>query len=139
MSELKTKPTGASVEAFLAGVSNEHRQRDARVVLETMTRITGFEPAMWGSSIVGFGSYQYKNVSGRKGEFFLTGLSPRKQALTIYIMPGFDRYPRLMERLGKHKTGRSCLYVNKLDDIDLETLEELIAQSVDFMRERYDV
>ena len=139
MAELKTKPTDASVEAFIDGVAHERRRSDARRVLEIMTRITGCEPVMWGPSIVGFGSYRYQNVSGRGGEFFLTGFSPRKQALTIYIMPGFDGYPKLMEQLGKHKTGRSCLYINKLDDIDLDTLETLITESVDFMKQRYDV
>ncbi len=139
MAELKTRQSGASVEAFLEAVANETRRRDAAVVNQLMQRITGEPPKMWGPSIVGFGRYHYRNASGREGDWFLTGFSPRKQALTLYIMPGFSQYDALMRRLGKHKTGRSCLYVNKLADVDLPTLEELIRLSVAYMREKYAV
>ena len=139
MAEMKTRPTDVSVEAFLDGVDHERRRRDARVVHDMMRRITGYEPKMWGPSIVGFGSYHYKYESGREGDLCLTGFSPRKSALTIYIMPGFSQYDDLLGKLGKHKTGKSCLYVNKLDDIDLDVLEELIRLSVDFMKQKYDV
>ena len=139
MAALKTKPTGAKVEDFLAGVPDERRRTDAGVMQEIMARITACPPVMWGPSIVGFGSYRYENVSGRGGEFFLTGFSPRKTALTLYIMPGFDDYADLMAKLGKHKTGRSCLYIKRLEDVDLPTLEELIRRSVEWMRQKYGV
>ena len=137
MAELKTKPTDASVADFLASVAHERRRRDALLVCDMMARITGLEPVMWGPSIVGYGSYRYETGSGHKGEFFLTGFSPRKQALTVYVMLGFEDYPELMARLGKVKTGRSCLYINKLDDVDLATLEELIRRSYNHMKEKY--
>ncbi|MGI9384131.1 MAG: DUF1801 domain-containing protein [Methyloligellaceae bacterium] len=137
MAELKTRATDASVEAFLDGIDHDRKRRDACVINDMMRRITGYEPKMWGPSIVGFGSYHYKYESGREGDYLLTGFSPRKSALTIYIMPGFSQYHDLMGKLGKHKTGKSCLYVNKLDDIDLATLEELIQLSVDFMKQKY--
>jgi len=139
MAELKTKETDASVGEFLGGVENERRRTDALVVKEIMERVTGWEPKMWGPSIVGFGSYHYKYDSGREGDFLVTGFSPRKQALTVYIMPGFSGFEALMKRLGKHKTGRSCLYINKLDDVDQDVLEELIRGGVEFMRKKYGV
>ncbi len=129
MGELKTKRNEQSVEAFIDGVDSE-RQPDCRTILKLMQEITGEKPAMWGPSIVGFGSYHYKYASGREGDWFLTGFSPRKQNLTLYIMPGFAVYAELMSKLGKYKTGKSCLYIKKLDDVDLSTLRELIGQSV---------
>ena len=139
MAERKTQETHASVDAFLDGVVHHKRRRDGLVVRDLMRRVTGFEPRMWGPSIVGFGRYHYTYDSGREGDFFLTGFSPRKQALTVYIMPGFSGYEDLMARLGKHKTGRSCLYINKLEDVDLEVLEDLVRRSVEFMKKKYDV
>ena len=139
MAELKTKETSASVDAFLAAVENERRRRDALVVKEIMERVTGWQPKMWGPSIVGFGRYHYKYDSGREGDYLVTGFSPRKKSLTVYIMPGFSGFPELMERLGKYKTSVSCLYINKLEDVDLGVLEELIRGGVDTMRERYSV
>lgn len=133
----KTRPTGAGVDTFLDAVENERRREDARTVKAMMERITGWEPRMWGPSIVGFGEYHYRYESGREGDFLITGFSPRKKALTIYIMPGFARYDALMARLGKFKTGRSCLYINKLDDVDLSVLEKLIASSVQYMVGKY--
>lgn len=138
MSTLKTQRTNASVADYLAGVTPDHRRRDATTVLEMMRRLTGEEPKMWGSSLVGFGSYRYRYKSGKEGEWFLTGLSPRKQALTIYIMPGFSEFDRLMQRLGKFTTGRSCLYIKKLEDIDTGVLETLIERSVAMMKARYE-
>lgn len=137
MAELKTKKNDASVEGFLTGVENERRREDSFVVLEMMKRITGEEPTMWGSSIVGFGSYHYRYASGREGNWPRIGFSPRKQSLTLYIMPGFSSYDDLLSRLGKHRTGKSCLYVNKLADVDTDVLEELIRGSLDTMREMY--
>ena len=139
MAEMKTQETDASVDAFLDGVAHDKRRCDSLVVRDMMRRVTGCEPRMWGPSIVGFGRYHYTYDSGREGDFFLTGFSPRKQALTVYIMPGFSGYEGLMARLGKHKTGRSCLYINKLEDVDLEVLEDLMRRSVEFMKKKYDV
>ena len=124
---------------FLDAVEPDRRKRDGRILCDLMNRVTGFEPKMWGPSIVGFGRYHYKYDSGREGEFFLTGFSPRKSALSVYIMPGFSEYSDLMDKLGKHKTGRACLYINKLDDVDLGTLEELVRRSVEDMKTRYNV
>jgi hypothetical protein len=134
---LKTQPTDASVEAFIDTVEDEGRRQDCRTVLEIMTRVTGEAANMWGDSIVGLGSYRYRYASGREGDWFLVGFAPRKRDLTLYIMPGFDRYGELMEALGKHKTGRSCLYIKRLADIDLRVLEQLVEASVRYMRETY--
>jgi hypothetical protein len=100
-----------------------------------MREVTGVEPVMWGDSIIGFGKYRYKYASGREAEWFLTGFAPRKQSLTLYIMSGFDEYDNLLDQLGKHSTGKSCLYVKKLDDIDMDVLRDLVEQSVDHMIE----
>jgi hypothetical protein len=137
MAELKTKPTSTSVAAFLEAIDNPSRADDARTIKALMERLTGEKPKMWGPSIVGFGNYHYKYDSGHEGDFFITGFSPRKKALTLYIMPGFGRYDGLMARLGKYKTGKSCLYINKLSDVDMDVLEELIASSYAWMRENY--
>lgn len=137
MAELKTRPTDESVTRFLDSIENEPKRRDAYAILELMREVTGEEPQMWGDSIIGFGSYHYKYASGREGDWFLTGFSPRVQNLTLYIMSGFDAYDNLLSKLGKHKTGKSCLYVNKLADIDKETLKELISESVVHMKATY--
>ena len=139
MAEMKTVENDASVDAFIDGVENERRRADSRVVHEIMARVTGEPARMWGTSIVGFGRYHYKYDSGREGDMCITGYSPRKTALTLYIMPGFSAYDGLMKKLGKHKTGKSCLYVNKIEDVDLGVLEELIRLSVDHMRAKYPV
>ncbi|HYJ88215.1 MAG TPA: DUF1801 domain-containing protein [Pyrinomonadaceae bacterium] len=130
MAELKTKPTDESVTAFLNKVSDEVRRDDCFAVLEIMKDVTGEEPKMWGPSIVGFGRYHYKYESGREGEWMITGFSPRKGDLTLYIMPGFEAFPDLMKRLGKFKTGKSCLYIKKLEDVDRGVLRQLVKQSV---------
>ncbi len=139
MAENKTKPTKARVGDFLDTVDNPRRRADARKVLAMMRRATGKRATMWGSSIVGFGKYRYKYESGREGEFMLTGLSPRKQNLVVYIIPGFEPFKTSMDKLGKYKTGRSCLYINKLEDVDEKVLEKLIKDSVKMMRKRYNV
>lgn len=132
MNEPKTRPTDVSVDDFLSGV-DEQRRQDCYTVLELMKSATGAEPVMWGSSIVGFGRYKYRYESGREGEWPATGFSPRKNDLTLYLMPGFDRYEDLMVKLGKHKTGKSCLYLKRLSDVDLSVLRELIEASVEAM------
>ena len=137
MAELKTKPNDASVEAFLDSIENQKRRQDCRKVVALMREITGEPAKMWGNSIIGFGTYHYKYDSGRDGDWFLTGCSPRKQSLTLYIMAGFGKYDELMGKLGKYKTGKSCLYINKLEDVDLEVLKELIALSVEYISRRY--
>lgn len=137
MADLKTKKNQASVQQFLASVENEKRRKDAQVVLKLMREITGEKPAMWGPSIVGFGSYHYRYESGREGDWMLTGFSPRKQALTLYIMDGFDGHDHLMSKLGKYKTGKSCLYVKSLEDVDMDVLRELVTESVAYMRRTY--
>lgn len=138
MAELKTKPNDASVEDFLNSVEHEKRRRDAFEVLKIMQDITGQPPRMWGGSIVGFGSYHYKTSSGQEGDWPITGFSPRKQSLTLYIMPGFDRYEELMTQLGKYKTGKSCLYINKLEDVNQDVLKTLIRESYELMDEKYN-
>lgn len=137
MAELKTQENDASVEAFLASVDHDKRREDSFAMLALMKEVTGEEPRMWGTSIVGFGHYHYKYKSGREGEWFLTGFSPRKQNLTLYIMSGFDDYDALLARLGKYKTGKSCLYVKRLDDVDEGVLQQLIDESVQHMRNIY--
>ena len=129
MAELKTQKNNRNVNDFLAGIEDEKKQRDSQTLLELMQEVTGEEPAMWGDSIIGFGGYHYRYASGREGDWFLTGFSPRKQNLTVYIMAGFEAYDGLMQKLGKYKTGKSCLYIKKIEDIDQEVLRELVRQS----------
>ena len=137
MSDPKTRPTTASVDAFIDAVDDERRRADCRVVAGLMAQITGAEGVMWGSSIVGFGTYHYRYASGREGDFFEAGFSPRKRALTIYVMAGFSEYDDLLARLGKHTTGKSCLYVKRLADVDLDVLREILTRSVAFIRAKY--
>jgi hypothetical protein len=127
---LKTAQTDQSVEEFLNGISDEKKRQDCYTLLRLMKQVTRAKPKMWGSSIVGLGRYHYKYASGREGDWFLTGFSPRKQNLTLYIMPGFERYGELLNRLGKYKTGKACLYINKIEDVDLSALRELVKESV---------
>lgn len=132
--ENKTQPVeDADVKAFLEAVEDERKRQDAYTVLQLMGDITDEKPVMWGSSIVGFGHHHYKYESGREGDTFLVGFSPRKQNLTLYIGGGFDQYQPLMDTLGKYKTGKGCLYIKKLDDVDQETLKTLIKQSSEYM------
>lgn len=134
----KTVATDQSVRQFIDSVDNEVKRNDSLTLLDMMADITDRPPVMWGSSLIGFGTYHYKYASGREGDFFLTGFSPRKQALTIYIMPGFSDYEELLGNLGKYKTGKSCLYVKKLEDVDPDLLRELISKSVAYMRDNYE-
>ncbi len=134
MTELKTKPTIKSVEQFLKKVENPTKKEDSFKILELMKEVTNEEPIMWGESIVGFGSYHYKYASGREGDWPLVGFSPRKQNLTLYIMSGFDKYEEILENLGKFKTGKSCLYINKLKDVNMRSLKELLSESVKHMK-----
>jgi len=130
MAELKTKPTNASVKDFLNQIPDEERRKDCFAVAKMMEEITGSKPKMWGASIVGFGSYHYKGASGREGDWMITGFSPRKKDLTLYIMMGFEKHPELMKQLGKHSTGKSCLYIKRLSDIHTPTLKKLIKSSI---------
>jgi hypothetical protein len=137
MATQKTRETAASVEEFLNGIENRTRREDGLAMLELMREVTGEQARMWGSSIVGFGSYHYVYESGHEGDAMLTGFSPRKQNLAIYVMPGFSAYDSLLDKLGKHKTGKSCLYINKLADVDLKVLRTLLRRSVQVMRKKY--
>ena len=133
MAKLKTQKTNASVTAFLKSVADDERRKDCQTLVRIMKAAVGTPPKMWGTSIVGFGHYHYKYASGRENDWFLAGFSPRKQDLTLYIMAGFDRYDALMSKLGKHKTGKSCLYIKRLADVDVAVLQELISASVKHM------
>lgn len=138
MAELKTKQNEENVLDFLHSVENEQRREDCNALLKLFTEVTNEPPKMWGQSIVGFGSYHYKYDSGREGDWFLTGFSPRKQNLTIYITAGFENYDEIMNELGKYKTGSSCLYIKRLSDIDTDKLKTLIEKSVSYMKKRYE-
>lgn len=139
-SENKTKATKVDPADFIAAVEPEKKREDAKTLLDFFNRVTGLKPIMWGPSIIGYGRYHYKYETGREGEFMITGFSPRKANLTVYIMPGY-RYgemPDKLARLGKHKLGKSCLYINKLADVDMDVLEEIVVDGIDYMREKYE-
>lgn len=133
MAEPKTKPTQASVKEFLNQVPDKERREDCFAVAKIMEEITGEKPKMWGPSIVGFGTYHYKYASGREGDWPVAAFSPRKKDLTVYLMPGFDNRTELMQKLGKHSTGKSCLYIKRLSDIHLPTLKKLIKVSLKYL------
>lgn len=135
MTELKTQKNDASVTAFLNSIEDEKKRQDSFTILALMKEVTGSDPVMWGTSIIGFGHYHYKYASGRENDWMLTGFSPRKQNLTLYIMSGFDQYGELLSKLGKHTTGKGCLYIKKLEHIDLDVLRELVKHSVEHMSE----
>ena len=137
MSDMKTVETDVDPAAFLAQVENRGRAEDTAEVVEMMTRITGYSPRMWGDSIIGFGRYDYTRKDGSAHSFFRTGVSPRKQNLTVYIMPGFSAYSEILARLGPHKHSSSCLYLGRLKTVDGAVLEELIRASVAEMDRRY--
>ncbi|NVM36245.1 MAG: DUF1801 domain-containing protein [Candidatus Lokiarchaeota archaeon] len=137
MTELKTKPTNKKVKEFLNQVENPRRRDDSFKILKLMQEVTNEEPIMWGDSIVGFGSYHYNYASGREVDWLAIGFSPRNQALTVYIMDGFEKYTELLGKLGKYKTGKSCLYINKLEDVNLSVLKELVIESVKYVRKNY--
>ncbi len=134
---MKTKPTKADASAFIEAVDHQGRREDSKVVLEMMQRLSGHEPRMWGPSIIGFGSYHYKYDSGRKGDMCRIGFSPRKSSLVLYIIPGFSKVEGLLNRLGKHKLGKSCLYIGRLSSVDMVVLEEIIVQALAYMDEKY--
>lgn len=137
MAEPKTKPTRASVAAFLKTVEPPERRKQRQALVALLKKVTGEAPRMWGTSIVGFGTYRYVYASGREGDWPLAAFSPRKQNLTVYVMEGFDASPDLMTKLGKFTTGKSCLYVKTLEDVDLKVLEQLVARSVEATKKRY--
>ena len=132
MAENKTKPRKASVKKFIAGVDNKRRQADAHVLLEMFSEVTGLEPVMWGPSIIGYGEYHYKYDSGREGDFMAIGFSPRKASLSVYVGKKFDGADELYGKLGKHKRSKACLYINKLDDVDLDVLREILKRDFEW-------
>lgn len=136
MAENKTKPMDASVERYLASIADADRRRDCQALARLMSRVTKQKPKMWGSSIVGFGAYHYKYATGREGDSSLTGFSSRKQAITIYLAPYMPQ-TKAFARLGKHKMGKGCLYIRKLDDVDMQVLEQIIRDSLRELKRRY--
>lgn len=138
MADLKTTQNSRSVKHFLDGVVDEQKRKDCFTLLAMMKQITKKQPRMWGPSIVGFGKYQYKYASGHEGDCFLTGFSPRKESLTIYIMAGFERFKPLMKKLGKCKSSKSCLYIKRVEDVHHDVLKELIGQSAKYISKKYN-
>lgn len=139
MSQNKTVPTGADVSTFLKSVEPHRRREDALALNAMFQRVTGFQPQIWGTSIVGYGRYHYRYDSGRDGDFLATGFSPRKSRLVLYIMPGYADFGALLTRLGKHQLGKSCLYLNKLADVDPDVLARLIRAGMDDLATRWDI
>lgn len=137
MADLKTKKTNDSVSEYLNSIKDEQRKNDCFQIYELMKSITGSDGKMWGNSIIGFGDYHYKYDSGREGDWFMTGFANRKQSITLYIMAGFARYEKLLSKLGKYKTGISCLYIKKLSDIDENILKEMIISSNELIERKY--
>ena len=137
MAKMKTTPTQASVDAYINAVEDAQKRADCRAVAAMMAEVTGAPARMWGPSIVGFGSYYYRYASGREGDFMETGFAARKRAITLYIMAGFSEYGDLLAKLGKHDTGKSCLYVKRLADVDQSVLREMVERSVAWIRARY--
>ena len=137
MKKNKTQPTNQSALDFINSVENETRKKDSLAMLQLIGDITGCKPKMWGGSIIGFGDYHYKYESAREGDFFKAGFSPRKQALTIYLMAGFKEYDALLQKLGKHKIGKSCLYIKSLDQVNKDILKQMITLSYQNMQEKY--
>lgn len=139
MADNKTTATGADVAAYLADVTPDRRRDDAQLLDQIFRKVTGWQPRMWGPSIIGYGQYHYVYDSGREGDFLATGFAPRKANLVVYIMPGYTDFSEILGRLGKHKIGKSCLYINKLADIDEAVLEELIRAGLDDLATRWPV
>ncbi len=137
MAENKTKQTKASVESFINKIKDETVRNDCYSIIKIMKSITKEEPRMWGPSVIGFGSYHYKYASGREGDMCIAGFSPRKQNLTIYLMPGFEAQQSLLKKLGKYKTSKVCLYIKSLEDVDVKVLKEMISISVKEMKKLY--
>ena len=139
MAENKTKPTAESVADFIATVDHPVRRADAEPLDAMFRRVTGWAPKMWGPSLIGYGKYDYTYDSGRTGEMLATGFSPRKANLVLYIMPGYAEYAPMLDRLGKHKLGKSCLYINKLADVDMDVVEEIVRAGLDDLAKRWPV
>ncbi len=139
MTANKTQPTGRSVEDFIAAVEHPTRRADALVLDAMFRRVTGWQPRMWGPTLIGYGEYHYAYDSGRTGDFLATGFSPRKANLVLYIMPGYTKFDEFMDRLGKYKLGKSCLYINKLTDVNLDVVEELVQAGIDDLSNRWPV
>ena len=137
MAEQKLKPGEESVSAFLDRIEQETRRTECYALVDMMKRATNTEPRIWGSGVIGFGNYHYKYASGHEGDCFVAGFAPRKTALTVYITAGVERFPKLLANLGKHKAGKGCLYIKKLDDVDLSVLEELVSRSVEWTKATY--
>lgn len=137
MADNKTKVNNASVKAYLEQVESETQKKEAYEILEMMKRITKQKPKMWGDALIGFDTYHYKYASGREGDWFITGFSPRKGKMSIYLLPTLLESSPLMEKLGKHKKGKGCLYVKTLDDIDKKVLEKLIKETYTIMKKKY--
>jgi hypothetical protein len=137
MAEQKNKPNDQSVKGFLDNIADETRRTECYAMVDLMKRVTKTEPRIWGSGVVGFGNYHYKYASGHEGYCFVTGFAPRKGAMTLYITAGVERFPKLLAKLGKHKAGKGCLYIKKLDDVNLSVLEDLVKQSVEHARDMY--
>ena len=135
--ENKTQRTTSSVDAFLKAVTDEGRREDAKALREMLERLSGEPAAMWGNAIIGVGSYRYKYESGREGTMARASFSPRAKELALYLTGGFPRYDALLKKLGKHRMGKSCLYIKRLDEVDRGTLEDLITESLRFMRKRF--
>lgn len=135
---MKTKPGDADVSQYLDSIEHPGRREDARVLLDLMREASGEEPVLWGTSIIGYGNYHYRYDSGHEGDFFLTGFAPRKANMVVYIMPGYTDYSHLLEKLGKHRIGKSCLYLGRLKSVDLDVLREIVEHSVQYMREKYN-
>ena len=138
MASNRTQPTAVDPAAFIASIEHPTRRADAETLLEMMSRVTGCPARLWGPTIVGFGRYHYRYVSGREGDAMITGFSPRKTNLVVYIMPGYDDIGEQLGRLGKHRIGKSCLYINKLADVDMAVLEEIVTDAVARMRAAYE-
>jgi hypothetical protein len=135
---LKTKENDADVGAFIQLIKEEEKRTDCEALIKLFKQVTKETPRMWGASIIGFGNYVYESpATGRRGDWYITGFSPRKQNLTLYIMTGFDPYPALLKKLGKHKTGGCCLYINKLADVDGKVLKDLLADSYRVMKKKH--
>ena len=130
MAENKTKPSARDVDLFLEGIEDHRKREDCRNLSAMMEEITAAEPVMWGDSIVGFGNYHYRYASGREGDWFLTGFSPRKQNITLYIVGYLENYQGILDKLGKFKNGKGCLYIKNLEDVDHGALRDLISTSI---------
>ena len=139
MTQNKTVQTDASVDEFIAAIAHSRRHQDAAVLVDLFSKTTGFSPKMWGDSIIGYGQYHYRYATGREGDFLATGLSSRKSNLSIYIMPGYGDFFDILQNLGKHKLGKSCLYVNQLADINLDLLAQLITAGLEGLDQMWPV